>query len=64
MNRAVFLRKLVQLILFSVLVIIALTLGRKTVSGTNCSSCPGKGICKGEIDCSKFLTGGSERKEK
>ena len=62
MSRTVFLRKLVQLILFSVLGIIALTLGRKTVSGSDCSSCPGKGICKGEIDCSKFLTG--ERKEK
>jgi hypothetical protein len=62
MNRKKFLKKLVQLILFSVLVIIALVLGRKTVSGSDCKSCPGKGICNGEIDCSKFLAG--ERKEK
>jgi hypothetical protein len=55
MKRNEFIRKAIQYILFGILTAIAIVLGSKAVSGTNCSSCPGKGICDGEIDCSKYL---------
>jgi hypothetical protein len=42
-------------LLFGLLVLVAVVTGSKVVAGTNCSSCPGKGICAGESDCSKFL---------
>jgi hypothetical protein len=54
MKRNEFLRKLIQYILFGILTGIAIFLGSKTVMGNTCSSCPGKGICNGEIDCTKY----------
>jgi hypothetical protein len=56
MNRSDFLRKLMRLMLFLMLGIIALALSKRIVYSSDCSTCPGKGICKGEIDCSNFLT--------
>jgi hypothetical protein len=35
--------------------IIVLALGNKVISGSDCSACPGKGICKGESECNKYL---------
>jgi hypothetical protein len=55
MNRSEFFKKLIRYILLFILAGIALVLGSKVVTGSNCSSCPGNGICKGESDCSKFL---------
>jgi hypothetical protein len=55
MKRNEFIRKIIQYLLFGILAGIAIFLGSRAVSGTNCSSCPGKGICSGEIDCSKYL---------
>jgi hypothetical protein len=56
MNRNKFLNKVIRYLLFGLLAIAALITGSKAVSGTDCSSCPGKGICAGETDCSNFLS--------
>jgi hypothetical protein len=64
MNRADFFRKILRFILFGILAGIAIVLGSKAVSGSDCGSCPGNGICKGESDCSKFLSVNNGRKEK
>jgi hypothetical protein len=64
MNRNEFLRKLIRYMLFLLLGIIAFALGNKVVTGSDCSACPGKGICSGESDCSKFLSNADGRKEK
>jgi hypothetical protein len=55
MNRSRFLKSLIRYILTGVLAVIALVLGAKAVTGANCESCAGKGICSGEDDCTKFL---------
>ncbi len=55
MNRLEFFNKLIRYILFFILAGIAIVLGSKAVTGNNCSSCPGNGICKGESDCSIYL---------
>jgi len=54
MKRSDFIKKIIQYVLFTVLAGIAIFLGSRAVSSNNCSLCPGKGICSGEIDCSKF----------
>ena len=54
MNRDTFLKRIFQLVLLGILTGIAVLLGSKAVSGNECSSCSGKGICRGEVDCSKF----------
>lgn len=54
MNRFDFIRKLVRYLLLGLIVLIVLALGKKIVTGKDCSVCPGKGICRGETDCSKF----------
>jgi hypothetical protein len=54
-KRADFLKKLIQVILALMLGIIVLVLSRRTVTGNKCIGCPGKGICRGETDCSNFL---------
>lgn len=56
MNRSDFVKKVFRYILFGLLAFIALVTGSKVVTGTDCSSCPGKGICKGDSDCSIFLS--------
>jgi hypothetical protein len=56
MNRIDFFRKLIRYMLLLLLVIIAIALGNRVVMGNSCSACPGKGICHGESDCSKFLS--------
>jgi hypothetical protein len=55
MKRKDFIRKIIQYLLFGILAGIAIFLGSRAVSGTKCSSCPGKDICSGEKDCSKYL---------
>ena len=56
MNRTEFVKSTIRYLLLIVLAGIAILLGSKTVTGSNCSSCPGKGICLGENDCSKYLS--------
>jgi len=55
MNRNSFLKTVIKYILSALLAFIALALGTKVVTGANCSSCAGKGICSGESDCIKYL---------
>ncbi|HAM10429.1 MAG: hypothetical protein A2X05_01080 [Bacteroidetes bacterium GWE2_41_25] len=56
MNRTVFLEKVIRFILFGVLALIAVLTGSRAVIGNECTACPGKGICRGESDCSIFLS--------
>jgi len=57
MNRSDFFKKLIRYLLLMVLAIIAVFLGNRVVTGSNCSSCAGKGICRGdESDCSNYLS--------
>jgi hypothetical protein len=55
-NRADFLKNMIRIIMGSLLVFIAGVLARRISTGSDCSSCPGKGICSGDSDCEKFLT--------
>jgi hypothetical protein len=55
MGRSEFLKKVFRYILFILLTGITILVGKRIVSGSNCSSCPGEGICAGENDCSKYL---------
>jgi len=41
----------------SILAFIVIILGRRISTTNDCSNCPGKGICKGDVDCSKYLQG-------
>lgn len=56
MNRGEFLKRLIRYLLFGLIAAIAVMIGSKAVSAETCSSCPGKGICKGKIDCSTYLS--------
>jgi hypothetical protein len=53
-KRKDFITKLIQAGLLGVLLLITYLIGNKVVSGKDCSTCPGNGICKGETDCSKY----------
>ena len=64
MRRIDFFKKLIRYILLMMLAVIAIVLGNRIVTSNNCSACPGKGICKGEKDCSKFLSEDDGREEK
>jgi hypothetical protein len=54
MNRTDFLHKMTRYLLFAVLALAAFLLGGKAVYGSDCSACPGKGVCAGTTDCSKY----------
>ena len=56
MERSEFIKKIIRYLLFGLLALVAVVIGNKVVTGSDCSSCPGKGICKGETDCSTFLS--------
>jgi hypothetical protein len=56
MKRGEFIKKAIRYILLGLLTGITLLLGSKAVTGADCSSCPGKGICDGESDCSRYLS--------
>jgi hypothetical protein len=55
MTRKNFIIKAIRYMLFGLLTLITILLGTRIISGTDCSACPGKGICGGETDCSKYL---------
>jgi hypothetical protein len=55
LSRTEFLMKLARGLLAALLAIIALMLGSRSVRGDECSTCPGKGICRGESDCTSYL---------
>jgi len=54
-SRAIFLKRLIRIMMASLLAFIAISLGKRISVANDCSNCPGEGICKGESDCSKFL---------
>jgi hypothetical protein len=54
MSRNEFLNKMIRYFLFGLLALAAAITGSKVAKGADCSSCPGKGICAGETDCSTF----------
>jgi hypothetical protein len=55
MTRSDFIIRVFRYILFGLLSVIAAIAGSRVVSGADCSSCPGKGLCVGESDCSRYL---------
>jgi hypothetical protein len=54
MSRIDFFKKTGRYILLMLMAVIGIALGKKVVSGNDCSVCPGKGICKGETDCGNY----------
>jgi hypothetical protein len=56
MNREEFIRRAIRYLLFGLLAIVGILTGSKAATGTKCTSCPGKGVCSGESDCSTFLS--------
>ena len=56
-SRKEFLSKGIRYILFLALALVAVILGTRSSLASDCSACPGKGICSGETDCTKFLSG-------
>lgn len=54
MTRIEFFKKLMRFTLLAIIGLLVLALSRKIITGKDCSICPGKGICRGETDCSKF----------
>jgi hypothetical protein len=56
LSRGEFLNNLIRYLLFGFLALVAAIIGNRVVAGSDCSSCPGKGICAGESDCSTYLS--------
>jgi hypothetical protein len=55
MSRNEFAKVLVRYVLFALLAFIAILAGKKAVTGDDCSSCPGNGLCSGKVDCPVYL---------
>jgi len=55
MNRISFIKKIIRYVLLGILGGIAILTGTKAAIFYDCDSCPGKGICTGDTDCSTFL---------
>jgi hypothetical protein len=62
LTRPEFLKTVARGLLVALLAFLAISLGSKAVKGNSCTECPGNGICSGETDCNKFLTGKDERR--
>jgi hypothetical protein len=54
MTRYSFLKKIIQAALLALIALIVFALGNRVVTGKDCSTCPGNGICNGETDCRKY----------
>jgi hypothetical protein len=54
MVRNDFIKIVIRILLFSLLAVTGILLGKKAVSGSNCSACPGYGTCSGPGDCNKY----------
>jgi hypothetical protein len=57
MNRNKFIATIIRAGLFALLAFILFALGKKITTRKNCSACSGNGICRGEADCSLYLSG-------
>jgi len=55
LTRSSFLKKIVRIVLLSVLTGIVFILAGRIAAGGSCRSCPGRGLCKGEEECNKYL---------
>jgi len=55
MDRNQFIKKMFRYLLFIVLAVIAMITGSRVTMAADCSSCAGKGICRGESDCSQYI---------
>jgi len=56
MNRNKFITTVVRAGLFALLAFILFALGKKASTRKNCSSCSGNGVCRGESDCTFYLS--------
>jgi hypothetical protein len=56
MDRKRFLTNLMRYVLLILLAGIALFAGRRAVIASYCDTCPGKGICVGKTDCTKYIS--------
>jgi hypothetical protein len=54
MQRIEFIRKLIRLLLITLIAAIVFALGSKAVTAKDCSICPGNGKCNGTTDCHNF----------
>ena len=54
MSRNELLKKLGRYLLLIFIAIIVISLGKKIAGGSDCTACPGKGICNGKTDCNKY----------
>jgi hypothetical protein len=52
-TRTDFLKKIIRILMITVLALVAMILGNRVVTGAGCSGCPENGICKGLSSCSK-----------
>jgi hypothetical protein len=55
MNRNEFIKKAFRYLLLAFLVLIAAITGSRVTLASDCSTCAGKGICRGESDCSQYI---------
>jgi hypothetical protein len=55
MNRDKFIKVLFRYLLLIVLAVIAMITGSRVTMASDCSTCAGNGICKGESDCSQYI---------
>jgi hypothetical protein len=55
MNRNEFIKKVFRYLLFALLALITAITGSRVTMASDCSSCAGNGICKGESDCSQYI---------
>ncbi|OQB65642.1 MAG: hypothetical protein BWX96_00226 [Bacteroidetes bacterium ADurb.Bin145] len=55
LTRNSFIKKIVRIVLLSVIAGIVFVLGGRISAGGSCRSCPGRGFCNGEEECNKYL---------
>ncbi|HBE39621.1 MAG TPA: hypothetical protein DDW27_00135 [Bacteroidales bacterium] len=53
-TRTEFLKGIVRIMMAGLLAFIALSLGKRIVKEQDCSGCPGRGVCRGEVDCEGY----------
>jgi hypothetical protein len=54
MARSEFIKMVIRAGLLLILVLVSVVLGKRVVSGNDCSGCPGSGVCKGISDCDSY----------
>jgi len=54
-TRSGFVRATVRLLMAGLLTFIAVALGKRVVRESNCTDCPGYGICTGSNDCDRYI---------